>query len=185
MRVNMGIINKKSITVNNFHQDTYVLVYNEKDWEGGMLNEMTLKTKSEFYDIASQLSSILFDIFDFYHQENIYIGPFIEASNYCHWKNIDDFNLVKDLKTQLKAKEYYSANTKEDKMLIENITEGNMNYLTQSCFYLPSEQILIQVGHHTAFIAYSKDLETLNNEFSGIIKNYSGWHCELTSFYGN
>ncbi len=178
----MKTINKKSINIANIDTDTYVIVYSEKDWEGGITNEMSLKTKSEFYDVASQLSSILFDIFDFYNEENILIGPFIEISNYCKWKNIDDFNLVKELKSQLKPKNYYLANVKKEKMLIENIIEGNMCYLTQSCFYLPSKEILIQVGHHTAFIAYSKDLEVLNNEFADIIRNNSAWHCELNSF---
>ncbi len=176
--------NKKSINIDisDIDTDTYVTVYNEKDWEGGIINEMSLKTKTEFYYVASQLSDILFDIFNFYHEENILIGPFIEISNYCKWKNIDDFNLVKNLKLKLKPKKYYSANVNKDKMAIENILEGNMSYLTQSCFYLPSKQILIQVGHHTAFIAFSKDLEVLNNEFANIIKNHLGWHCELQSF---
>ncbi len=178
----MKEINIKSINMPNIDTDKYVLVYNEKDWEGGILNEMPLKTKSEFYFVASQLSSILFDIFDFYSEENILIGPFMEMSNYCKWKNIDDFNFVKELKSDLKPKKYYSANVKEDKMLIEKIIEGNMNYLTQSYFFLPSKQMLIQVGHHTAFIAYSKDLEALNNEILSIIGSNLGWHCELQSF---
>ncbi len=173
---------KRNIDVPEFDEDKYVLVYNEKDWEAGLLNEMTLKTKAEFYDIASQLSDILFDIFDFYHEENICIGPFLEASNYCHWKDIDDFKLVKELKEDLKPKNYYSANVKEDKMLIEKIILGNMNYLTQPYFYLESKQLLLQVGHHTSFIAYSKDLEALNNDFANIIKNYQAWHSEVTSF---
>lgn len=181
----MKRINKKSVKLNNIDTDTYVLVYNEKDWEGGRINEMSLKTKTEFYNVASQLSDILFDIFDFYHERNICIGPFFELSNYCHWSNVDNFNLVQELKPQLKPEYYYAADIEEDKMLIENIIEGNMRYLTQSCFYLPSKQILIKVGHHTAFIAFSKNLATLNNEFSNIIKDYSGWNCELTSFYGN
>ena len=181
----MKRINKKSVKINIADTDTYVWVYNEKDWEGGRISEMSLKTRSEFYDIASQLSDILFDIFDFYHEESVCIGPFLEMSNYCNWANIDDFDLVQELKTELKSAYYYLADIKEDKMLIEDLIEGNMRYLTQSCFYLPSEKILIQVGHHTAFIAYSKDLEALNNEFAGIINKYSGWHCELTSFYGN
>ncbi len=181
----MKRIYKKDININITDTDKYVIVYNEKDWEGGRISEMSLKTKSEFFDIASQMSDILFDIFDFYHEENICIGPFNELSNYCHWTNIDDFNLVQELKTQLKPKSYYTADVKEDKMLIENVTEGNMRYLTQSYFYLPSKQILIQVGHHTAFIAFAKDLEALNNEFADIVKNYSGWHCEVTSFYGD
>lgn len=179
----MKMINKKDISINDTDEEAYVIVYNEKDWDGGKISEMSLKVKAEFYDIASQLSNILFDMFDFYREENIYIGPFFEISNYCKWKNIDDFDLVQELKMQLKPKKYYTANIKEDKMLIEKLIEGNMRYLTQSCFYLPSKQILMQVGHHTAFIAYSKDLEALNNEFADIVKNYSGWHCELTSFY--
>lgn len=165
--------------------DTYAIVYNEKDWDGGRISEMSLKIKSEFYDVAAHLSSILFDIFDYYHEKNICIGPFFEMSNYCRWKNINDFNLVRELKSQLKPTKYYMANVKEDKMLIENLIEGNMRYLTQSYFYLPDKQILIQVGHHTAFIAFSKNLEILNNEFLDIIEKYSGWHCELKSFYGN
>ena len=181
----MERINKKSVKINIADTDTYVLVYNEKDWEGGRISEMSLKTRSEFYDIASQLSDILFDIFDFYHEESVCIGPFLEMSNYCNWANIDDFDLVQELKIELKPAYYYLADIKEDKMLIEELIEGNMRYLTQSCFYLPSEKILIQVGHHTAFIAYSKDLEVLNKEFAGIISKYSGWHCELTSFYGS
>lgn len=185
----MKRINKKriieSIDINKIDTDTYVIVYNEKDWDGGKISEMPLKIKSEFYDIASQLSNILFDIFDFYHEENICIGPFLEISNYCKWKNINVFNLVQELKLQLKPKKYYLANIKKDKMLIENLIEGNMRYLTQSYFYLPSKEILIQVGHHTAFIAFSKDLEVLNNEFADIVKNYLGWHCELKSFYKN
>ena len=146
---------------------------------------MSLKTKAEFYDVASQLSNIMFDIFGFYHEEDLCIGPFFERSNYCKWKDINTFNLVQRLKLQIKSKKYYLVNIKKDKMLIENLIEGNMRYLTQSCFYLPSKQILVQVGHHTAFIAYSKDLETLNDEFANIVKNYSGWHCELTAFYEN
>lgn len=181
----MKKINKKNIDVNDIDTDTYVIVYNENDWEGGQISEMSLKNKSEFYDIASQLSNILFDIFNFYHEKQIYIGPFFEMSNYCKWKNIDVFNLVQQLKSQLKSKEYYLANIEDDKLLIENLVEGNMRYLTQACFYLPSKEILIQVGHHTAFIAYSEDLEVLNNEFAYIIKKYSGWHCELKSFYEN
>ncbi len=180
----MKKISKKSININvaDIETDPYVLVYNEKDWEGGTINELSLKTKSEFYYVASQLSDILFDIFDFYHEENILVGPFIEFSNYCKWKNIDDFNLVKELKSQLKPKEYYSLNVKKEKTLIEKIIEGNMCYLTQSCFYLPSKQMLIQVGHHTAFIAFSKDLQVLNNELTNIIENNSAWHCQLQSF---
>ena len=183
--ISMKRINVTDINTNTADTDTYVIVYNEKDWDGGRISEMSLKTKSEFYNIASQLSNILFDIFDFYHEENICIGPFHEMSNYCKWKNIDTFNLVQELKQQLKPKKYYQINIKDDKMLIENLIEGNMRYLTQSCFYLPSKQILIQVGHHTAFIAFSNNLEALNNEFANIIKNYLGWHCELTSFYDN
>lgn len=171
--------------IENIDTDTYIIVYNENDWEGGRTNEMSLKTKSEFYGVASQLSNILFDIFNFYNEEDICIGPFFEISNYCKWKNIDVFNLVQQLKLQVKQKKYYLANIKKDKMLIENLIEGNMRYLTQSCFYLPSKRILVQVGHHTAFIAYSKDFETLNAEFTNIVKNYSGWHCELKSFYEN
>lgn len=181
----MKRIDKKSFNITNIDTDTYVIVYNEKDWDGGRISEMSLKTKSEFYDVASQMSNILFDIFDFYDEEDICVGPFFEISNYCKWKDIDIFNLVQELKSQLKPKQYYLANIKEDKMLIENLIEGNMRYLTQSCFYLSSKQILIQVGHHTAFIAYSKDLDILNNDFANIIKNYLGWHCELKSFYKN
>ena len=179
----MKMINKKDININDINMETYVIVYNEKDWEGGRISEMSLKTKAEFYDVADQLSNILFDIFESCCEENIYIGSFLEISNYCKWKNIDDFDLVQELKMQLKPKKYYVANAKEDKMLIEKLIEGNMRYLTQCCFYLPYKQILIQVGHHTAFIAYSKDLEALNNEFADIVKKYSGWYCELTSFY--
>lgn len=181
----MKRIDKKSFNITNIDTDTYVIVYNEKDWDGGRISEMSLKTKSEFYDVASQMSNILFDIFDFYDEEDICVGPFFEISNYCKWTDIDIFNLVQELKSQLKPKQYYLANIKEDKMLIENLIEGNMRYLTQTCFYLSSKQILIQVGHHTAFIAYSKDLDILNNDFVNIIKNYLGWHCELKSFYKN
>lgn len=49
----MKSINKKSVKINIADTDTYVLVYNEKDWEGGRISEMSLKTKSEFYDITS------------------------------------------------------------------------------------------------------------------------------------
>lgn len=77
------------------------------------------------------------------------------------------------------------ANVKKDKRIIESLIEGNMRYLTQSYFYLPTKQILIQVGHHTAFVAFSENLEILNDEFAFIIENYSDWHCELKSFYEN
>lgn len=77
------------------------------------------------------------------------------------------------------------ADVKKDKLLIEKLIEGNMRYLTQSCFDLPIKGILIQVGHHTAFIAYSKNLKSLNNDFADIVKNHTGWHCELTSLYDN
>lgn len=173
-----------NININITDADTYVIVYNEKDWEGGRISEMPLKTKAEFYHVASQLSNVLFDIFDFYREEDICIGPFFELSNYCRRKDVNAFNLVQELKVQIKPKNYYWANSKEDKELIEKLIEENMRYLTQACFYLPAKQILLQVGHHTAFIAYSKDLEALNNEFADIVKNYSGWHCEPTSFYG-
>lgn len=183
----MKRINKKtsSINMSNIDTDTYVLVYNERDWEGGIISEMSLKIKSEFYDVASHLSSILFDIFDFYQEMNIYIGPFLEMSNYCSWKNINDFDLVRELKSQLKPTKHYMANVKKDKRIIESLIEGNMRYLTQSYFYLPTKQILIQVGHHTAFVAFSENLEILNDEFAFIIENYSGWHCELKSFHEN
>ena len=106
----MKRINKKriieNIDINKIDTDTYAIVYNEKDWDGGRISEMPLKIKSEFYDIASKLSNILFDIFDFYHEENICIGPFLEISNYCKWKNINVFNLVQELKLQLKPKKY-------------------------------------------------------------------------------
>lgn len=52
----MEKLNKRSLNISEFDMDTYVLVYNEKDWEGGVLSEMTLKTKSEFYDVAARLS---------------------------------------------------------------------------------------------------------------------------------
>lgn len=170
------------VSISGIDTDKYVLVYNEKDWEGGRISEMPLKTKSEFYEVASQLSDILSDTFDFYHEENICVGPFFELSNYCRWIDIDTFNLVQELKQQLKPRLYYMADVKEDKLLIDDITEGNMRYLTQSCFYLPSEKILLQVGHHTAFIAFSENLEALEKDFSDIIKKYDGWHCETVTF---
>lgn len=69
-----------NININITDADTYVIVYNEKDWEGGRISEMPLKTKAEFYHVASQLSNVLFDIFDFYREEDICIGPFFELS---------------------------------------------------------------------------------------------------------
>lgn len=179
----MKKVDIKDVDINSIDENIYVLVYNERDWESVRLSEMSLKTKSEFYAVASQLSDILFEAFDFYHEENIYIGPFLEMSNYCKWKDINSFNLVQELKSQLKPKKYYLANVKKDKALIEKLIEENMRYLTQSYFYLQSKQILIQVGHNAAFLAFSKDLDVLNNEFASIIKNHLGWHCELTSFY--
>lgn len=179
----MKKVDIKDVDINSIDENIYVLVYNERDWESVRLSEMSLKTKSEFYAVASQLSDILFEAFDFYHEENIYIGPFLEMSNYCKWKDINSFNLVQELKSQLKPKKYYLANVKKDKALIEKLIEENMRYLTQSYFYLQSKQILIQVGYNAAFLAFSKDLDVLNNEFASIIKNHLGWHCELTSFY--
>lgn len=181
----MKKVNENDIDIKTFDLDTYILVYNEKDWDGGRICEMSLKTKSDFFDIASQMSDVLFDIFDFYGEENIIVGPFNELSNYCRWKNINDFELVQELKQQLKPKKYYLVNTEEDKALIEKLIEGNMRYLTQVYFYLPTKQILIQAGHHTAFAAYSENLETLNSELTSIISNHNGWHCELESFYEN
>ena len=153
-------------------------VWYEKDWDGGDIWSMSLKEKSEFYHDATQLSMLLFDIFSLYNEEEIVIGPFFYGSNYCAWKNLNKIDLIKYLKKQLKPKQYLSLNCQKDITVIENVIEANMRYLTRICVMLPFRNVLIEIGHHTSFLIYSEDCDSIVGDMGDLLGKYTGWHCE-------
>lgn len=170
----------------NISMQEYILIYNEKDWDGGNISEMNFTEKSDFFRIANELKNIFFDILKSYNDECIYIGPFYNGYNYCHWKNLKKFEIVQELKVVLHKKNQLYVNPYKQEAFIEKIIEGNMRYLTQCCFFLKNSQVLIQVGHHTSMIIYAKNLEQAIHNVEKIISfNSNDWHFKIFNELSN
>lgn len=176
----MNKIKSKDIKSHNYKScEKEVAVYNELDFDGGLIEEMRLSEKRDFFRLASELNEILLKIFNCFSEKEIIMGPFVNYINYCCWRNLNSFTIVKQLKEVIKNKEYIKIDTEKDFAVIEKITEGNMRYLSQISFYLPVNRIRIQVMHHTGFVLYSEKAENIYPLIKEIIKDYKGWISEL------
>lgn len=172
---------KKNVLKNYNYKscETSIAIYNELDFEGGFIDEMCLSEKRDFFRLASELYEILLKIFNCFSEKEIIIGPFENYINYCRWRNLNSFTIVKQLKEVIKNKEYIKIDTEKDFAVIEKITEGNMRYLSQISFYLPVNRIRIQIMHHTGFVLYSEKVEIIYPLIKELIKDYKGWISEL------
>lgn len=172
--------NKKIAFLGNTDHDPYICVYYIKDWDGAIISKMSLKEKSQFFSIANEIKEIFLELCKLYCEESIVIGPFENYTNYCNWKDVNTFKIVKTLKKELSPKQQLIIKQSEQIDLIENLIEANMCYLSQASFLLAQNQVLFQVQHHTSIVIYAKDIELLIRNIQKVLSNFSDdWNVDL------
>ncbi|MEI3162813.1 MAG: hypothetical protein V8S74_05335 [Lachnospirales bacterium] len=141
--------------INVFSLDIGEIYWNDLDFDIGV-KYMTLKQKRQRIKRAIELKNILFKCLYYFNEEVFIVPKFDFENNYFEW-----FNLWKDIhnnfyykkiideanKRGIYLKTYKKINLLENKDLGRNFFEGNLNYVSRACYFIPKYEIAIEPTH--------------------------------------
>lgn len=176
--------NNRQQDFQKINKNPYIVVFHESDIEGGEFNSFSFLDKKLFFIIAHELKTLMFELFNQFDEQYIWIGPYDAESNYCSWKDIKKYRIVKEIKKEIKSHNFKFIELNSSNILIEKIIEANLKYLTEISFFLPKNEIFIKVSHHSGFGVYSKNITSLYETLTNLINTkYNNWNCVLKDYY--
>lgn len=178
------LLNDHQQEFHKINKNPYIVVFHESEIECGKFNSFSFLDKKLFFTIAHEIKSLIFALIKHYDEQYIWIGPYDTESNYCSWKDINNYMLVKELKKELKSHKFKMIVPNYNSIFIEKIIEANLRYLTEITFFLPKSKSLIKVSHHSGFGIYCKDIAAIYEILTGLINtDFQDWNCVLKDYY--
>lgn len=166
--------------VNVFLLDVGEIYWDDFDFDIG-INYLTLKQKRNRIKRAIELKNILFKCLDALNEE-IFIVPYFDFENnyfewFNLWKDVHDNIYYKKIIAEANKRGIYLKTSKKinllkNKDLGQIFFEGNLNYVSRACYFIPKYEIAIEPTHSLGLNLYgsfTKDsykniIDTILNE---------------------
>lgn len=109
----MKPVSKKEIEIKFnkqiYQTDSPIIISSDTYWDGGIDSSLSLKEKSDFYNLAENMSSILKQ-FVLSLKEEIYVADFLCENNkmYAEWSNLKRIELFQIISKAFKKGKCYN-----------------------------------------------------------------------------
>lgn len=156
--------------------------YHYHEWDHGYYSCCGYNgTRREFYKDLEEMVDFLYEYMRMLNVEEVIIAPLHKYNIFAWQGNMKNDNRYSDLYLEVmgflkknnirkNSQSGVLINIEESRKIIEMIIEGAYRYVSELCFFFPSESVIIEPTHHFDFIFFTKDFEKQKSIIKQILK---------------